>query len=1160
MALNNFETPNEKQDAAKKTLSNLEKLADRANAGLDKMARASEAQSDKAGARSANKLNDKQFKAKGGINFDSDGFKEAGARKTGSSNNNSGFGVNQTLGKYKKTKTDKTAAAESAADIAKSSVEESDFSKGKAQVTKIGRIAGLSLGVSSIGATAARASLNREMREHKVKDTGYFGNGYMQGNDALSGRRAYQNNLGMMNSYFKNRGINTERLSNAEIKQALEKGYMKKGTDRIALTGEDRAKLKELQFLNYQKHNYNAAVSTNKGALVKQWLRTATEDSDAYKGFTTAKTTVKGAKVAAKATGAGIGLVGSAGIRAYSGLKKAGLKQAGKSAKKKAQNATSAAEKAHWMSESQRYFADASKVKLKGMDKASKFRQATRSPAKYVVGRARSGIAKTRVGKKLLPFKNAIDRIYGKTKGVLAFVLKPITAPFRVVNTFKMALRKARNIILIVSLGFLLLLMCINILALSLISSITSFTQDLDHNYGVVELEGGGVIYNTSTQRLVNYFDMIQASYEYNMTNADKNATITFENATYNLVNDFGIPDSWQFTTVLSSFEEGNGLYKKESVAINTLEGITEDIEAEAADATDTKHFKSRGVWSSIGTNLSFGSTTDASLYTVYDSSGNIGGYSLNYYWGEEILQLHANVATYTGTVTQNGVTTKNFDNATMTIKGLTAGLEGDLGTYTSSEVDSSFTVYADKTKAYDTYNALKTKQNDGINIKYNYSGSLYSYDYTKYTFSGYHIRPTAGQTTLQADYRLYTQETFYRAFVIMMVQASGQSFDEDETTREGNLAFFKTYLTSIFNKIMENDENNVYLTGKYSIDNNEEVTFKYEDTNGAITEVTAPGVNFELTLWIRLARTGLADMIHFDEEIHGTGEDANAYMHEIGGSTTFYNITDETSEVYHRWDGWHWPDSVEVINGLKEEGTYYTPNAETNPEIFSEYGDGAPRDAPRTEMNQWAIEMFDWDAKTFSEIYNQLVLPSGEGSMDDDDLENLLDYLQEEKGTATTVEEVIKENGGQTNSSADNSVNGVEFSASPVSSYTRVSSEFGWRIHPVYGYKKFHKGIDLAASAGTPVYAAADGIVTVAKTSGYNNGAGLYVTITHGDGSVVTKYMHLSGVEVTRGTYVKAGDLIGYVGSTGASTGNHLHFQIEVDGTPVDPRNYYDF
>lgn len=131
-----------------------------------------------------------------------------------------------------------------------------------------------------------------------------------------------------------------------------------------------------------------------------------------------------------------------------------------------------------------------------------------------------------------------------------------------------------------------------------------------------------------------------------------------------------------------------------------------------------------------------------------------------------------------------------------------------------------------------------------------------------------------------------------------------------------------------------------------------------------------------------------------------------------------------------------------------------------------------------------------------------------------------------------------------------------------PLKSYTRISSEYGWRKNPVSGVNKLHAGTDFAAPAGTPIYAAASGYVQVAGWS--SGGYGNYVIIYQGkmtDGNAYsTLYGHMRSVATSAGKYVNQGDLIGYVGSTGNSTGNHLHLEVWKGGSKanaVNPRGY---
>ena len=122
-----------------------------------------------------------------------------------------------------------------------------------------------------------------------------------------------------------------------------------------------------------------------------------------------------------------------------------------------------------------------------------------------------------------------------------------------------------------------------------------------------------------------------------------------------------------------------------------------------------------------------------------------------------------------------------------------------------------------------------------------------------------------------------------------------------------------------------------------------------------------------------------------------------------------------------------------------------------------------------------------------------------------------------------------------------------------PCPGYSSISSEFGWREAPIAGAGNNHKGMDFAASTGTPIYAAAAGKVTIARSSAT---AGNWIVIDHGNG-LQTYYMHASALYVSEGQSVSKGQNIAAVGSTGQSTGPHLHFQVMQNGSPVNPRSY---
>ena len=124
-----------------------------------------------------------------------------------------------------------------------------------------------------------------------------------------------------------------------------------------------------------------------------------------------------------------------------------------------------------------------------------------------------------------------------------------------------------------------------------------------------------------------------------------------------------------------------------------------------------------------------------------------------------------------------------------------------------------------------------------------------------------------------------------------------------------------------------------------------------------------------------------------------------------------------------------------------------------------------------------------------------------------------------------------------------------------PVPSSSYISSPYGYRIHPISGTKKLHSGTDIAAASGADIVAAESGTVYLASY-GYNGGYGNYIIIDHGNG-LTTRYAHCSALYVSVGTKVSRGQKIAAVGSTGASTGPHCHFEVRINGASQNPMNY---
>ncbi len=176
-----------------------------------------------------------------------------------------------------------------------------------------------------------------------------------------------------------------------------------------------------------------------------------------------------------------------------------------------------------------------------------------------------------------------------------------------------------------------------------------------------------------------------------------------------------------------------------------------------------------------------------------------------------------------------------------------------------------------------------------------------------------------------------------------------------------------------------------------------------------------------------------------------------------------------------------------------------------------------------------------------------------------EDDKDAYDDRVAELKKAAEEAEAYInKANGGS------NTVFGGRFTW-PVPGYSRISSPFGWRTDPFNSSKsEYHKGIDIPAPKNVPVKAAADGTITIANI-GWGGGYGNYITIEHGkyEGNYyVTLYAHLNkhASGIYAGAKVKKGQTIGYIGTTGSSTGNHLHFEVRVNGSVSNPKNYVQY
>ena len=162
-------------------------------------------------------------------------------------------------------------------------------------------------------------------------------------------------------------------------------------------------------------------------------------------------------------------------------------------------------------------------------------------------------------------------------------------------------------------------------------------------------------------------------------------------------------------------------------------------------------------------------------------------------------------------------------------------------------------------------------------------------------------------------------------------------------------------------------------------------------------------------------------------------------------------------------------------------------------------------------------------------------------------------EQLAKEEALESEIQNMIAELERQ---EAANSITSTGTYIWPLPGYS-PGSAYGPRIHPIWGDLRFHSGEDIGAPSGTPILAADSGIATVIPDNG--NGYGNYVIINHGGGRT-TLYAHMSGFTVSNGASVTQGQTIGYVGSTGNSTGPHIHFEVRVNGATTDPKSYFNF
>ena len=236
-----------------------------------------------------------------------------------------------------------------------------------------------------------------------------------------------------------------------------------------------------------------------------------------------------------------------------------------------------------------------------------------------------------------------------------------------------------------------------------------------------------------------------------------------------------------------------------------------------------------------------------------------------------------------------------------------------------------------------------------------------------------------------------------------------------------------------------------------------------------------------------------------------------------------------------------------EIMDADKRIYDQYTAAREDAEEIKAEYE--TTLSALADKQAEYEAEKADLEAKIAEA--NDMIAQLEEEINSNYDL--YLEVLAQEEALESDIQNMIAEMERQ---EAANSITSTGTYIWPLPGYS-PGSAYGWRMHPIYHEMRFHAGEDIGAPSGTPILAADSGMATVIADNG--NGYGNYIMINHGGGRV-TLYAHMSAFAISNGATVSQGQVIGYVGSTGNSTGPHLHFEVRVNGATTDPKQYFNF
>ena len=283
-------------------------------------------------------------------------------------------------------------------------------------------------------------------------------------------------------------------------------------------------------------------------------------------------------------------------------------------------------------------------------------------------------------------------------------------------------------------------------------------------------------------------------------------------------------------------------------------------------------------------------------------------------------------------------------------------------------------------------------------------------------------------------------------------------------------------------------------------------------------------------------------------QKLQGRLSDRAVSMYKTGGSATMLDVVLGTSSFDEFLTAWDMMQRViEQDQQLVQETKDLRAEAQAAYEEYSEQEQIAAEQIDRAEQLRSEIQATQDSLRAEADSITEEIAEL----QAQEELQAEAARQAKEAAERAAAEQAAANQGGGSGA-GESVVAGSGQLAHPLPGST-ITSGFGWRSFD----NSFHNGVDLAASSGTPYYAAEGGTVIMATNDGgYNGGAGNWIVISHGNG-MVTKYMHSSAVYVSVGQQVTKGQNIGAVGSTGNSTGPHLHFQLEINGSPVNPLGY---